>query len=910
MGSPSANPMNHPSVYSLKRRYRYLTVSLILLTVFMLAGIPADRIQAAAGIKLYNYTTKKETNYTDKQLKVTYNGKKISSNNTPGILMNGIALVPYNNIFANSDISAECVYNKSTGAISISKFGKTISMTIGSKKAYVNGKAVTLPIAPVKIKFVNKNIAKVMVPSRFICETLGYGYTWNSSTSTVAIVKTSNINSLSLSYDSGKRFDYTGTQGFVTIDGKNISLGNMPSIINNNTAMLRAKRVFADSTIKAEYSYDKKSNTVTLAKDGKVLVMTIGSKTAYLNGTAVTLDRAPMLIYNYDVKASFVMVPGNNTANLLGYDYTWNKTTSTSVITTKKINNEPGKPQGNDNTSPELGDSGYNDTGLLLKEWSAPVDIYGKSLEQYALNQGIATAGDNGMIYLVNRDYTNIKQNAETYMIVATTPFEKVTSGKSGQKINIIAHNKQCIDNTYQIYGNTGNYVNNIITTSHSSEFYTAIDLNILPENYSYDITLSEDKLIMFVTVYINGLTRISMGTNDSGDYLTLTGLDTLKVNISEQNGMLTIDLPYTVNGIGDQNIPITGAKNLNLFYAVSYPEKTQLLLGMNSGTKYHVSQEGNRYTVTFGTGSAAEQPLPTEDTVVPDKSIYEIIIPKPAGITRSQLSDQDDYFNNRFSIKLPGDYTSLISKNSIISNSGVIKDISVFLNNSNETEIQITTTKLQGYEYVTDQDNIYINIGNPRDIYPNIVVLDPGHGGPANGAQYFGSKEKDFNLTILYEIGKKYFNSDPSRLKVYYTRETDVDLTLKERAAYASKLGADLFVSLHMNASTASGAYGTEVYYSNSNNKPNGAGLTSKTLASIMVNNLCSGLGTLNRGAKAEKYTVVHNNTVPAILIELGFLSNKNDYAKLSDPVFRENTVKIIYETLLQVFEQYPTGR
>jgi N-acetylmuramoyl-L-alanine amidase len=248
--------------------------------------------------------------------------------------------------------------------------------------------------------------------------------------------------------------------------------------------------------------------------------------------------------------------------------------------------------------------------------------------------------------------------------------------------------------------------------------------------------------------------------------------------------------------------------------------------------------------------------------------------------------------------------------QNPISSNSGVIKDISVNLNSNNETEIRITTTKLQGYEYVTDKDNIYINIGNPRDIYPNIVVLDPGHGGPANGAQYYGSNEKDFNLQILYGIGRKYFNSDTSKLKVYYTRKSDVDLTLAERAAYASKMGADLFVSLHMNASTAASAYGTEVYYSENNNQPNAAGLTSKTLANIMVSNLCSGLGTLNRGYKSEKYTVVHRNTVPAVLIEMGFLSNKNDYAKLSDPVFRDNAVRLIYETLLQVFEQYPTGR
>jgi len=93
-------------------------------------------------------------------------------------------------------------------------------------------------------------------------------------------------------------------------------------------------------------------------------------------------------------------------------------------------------------------------------------------------------------------------------------------------------------------------------------------------------------------------------------------------------------------------------------------------------------------------------------------------------------------------------------------------------------------------------------------------------------------------------------------------------------------------------------------------NNDTNNAGLNSKKMATLFVNNLSSTLGTSNRGAKAERYTVVYRNTVPAVLIELGFMSNKNDFALISDPVFQENAVKVIYESILQIFDDYPTGR
>ncbi len=899
----------------------------MLIAAFLVLCLPAEETLAASGLKIYDYATQKQTTYQDAQVKVTLNGKKISKDSTPGILVNGISLVSYKDIFANSAIKADCSYDKAKGTVTIAKYGTTIVMKLGSLNGTVNGKAVTLPVAPVKIKYIADNVTKILVPSRFVCQSLGFEYTWNSSQSTVAIKKEvesskTTINSLSLSYDNGSKFSYTGTQGAVMIDGEYIGLGNMPSIINNNTAMLRAKRVFADSPIDADYSFDEKSKTLTLATNGKVLAMTIGSSVAYLNGTKIKLDRAPMIVYNHDAKSSYVMVPGNNTASSLGLTYTWNKTMLTSVISTKKNSAKPDSPGSSGGTAPELGDSGMTATGLILNEWKA--EAAGKSSGIHELNGEMDAVRENGQIYLVAHDYTYSKLNAETYMILSDTPFDKITTTRSGQQLKVSAQNKRCMDYVYQIYGTSGNFVNTITTSYRQTDTQSVIDFNMLPENYSYDISLSEDKLILFVTFTINSITGITVGTNEQGDYLTLSGVDPLKVIVTEQSGMLALDLPYTVSEIGDMNTSITGAKYLNMIYKIQFQQKTQILLGKAEGTKYTAIQEGNRFTILFygaevqppvteqPAGEKPTEPLPQpeEETVITDKSQYEIIIPKSPGITRAQITDFDDYFNNRFSIKLPGDQTGFLSQNPLTGNSMAVNDISVFLNNNNETEIRITTSKLQGYEYVTDENNIYINIGDPREIYPNIVVLDPGHGGPANGAHYFGMDEKYFNLKILYEMGAKYFNSDPSRLKVYYTRETDVDMTLANRAGYASKMGADLFVSLHMNASTASGAYGTEVYYSNNNNTPNAAGLTSKKMAEIFVNKLTEGLGTDNRGAKSEKYTVVHRNTVPAVLIELGFLSNKNDFAKISDPTFQDNTARLIYQTLLQIFAQYPTGR
>lgn len=910
---------------------------MMVLIICMQFSMFKDYAIAASGVRIYNYTTKKEYTYTDAQIKVTYNGKKISVDSTPGILQNGIALVSYKDIFAKSGIKADCVYDKKAGTVSISKFGITIVMKIGSKTAYINGKEVTAPLAPVKIKYVKENVTKILVPSRFVSENLGFNYTWHKNTSTVAIERKQMP--MLLSYNEGEPFYYTGTQGRVTIDGKSVDLGNMPSIITNNTAMLRAKRVFADSVINADYKYNSKDKTITLSRKGNTLVMKIGSPVAHLNDRAIVLDTPPMIITNHDVGTSYVMVPGSITASCLGFDYRWDKTNATSVITSRNDDDyEEPQEQLPDNEketeqnqkeepeqtqdAPELGDSHVTwDPGKILYQWEANKNLIevGRGIHKIENN-----SKTKGTIYAISRDYSRTNVNAETYAIYASVPFGTVTSSVKGKQIQLNISNLNCSDYTYHMR----DYSDAILDTVRSytvDSFNSRLEFNLINDKFSYDLSLSSDKQILYITIYHNSLNKVTIGSNDTMDYISLTGNWPLDVVIDPYYNVINVKLPGTKKAIEDRYIlDMVGSKNLSYTYIYYTPDGTHLVLGLNEPCDYYISEDDNVYTIMIPTKEKPFTPVvpnkpdkpDISNPVIPtnpdikDKNIYEIIIPNPGGLSVSQIKHEDQYSKLRFSIRLPGDYVSYLNNYPITVNSSVIKDVSVFLNTKNETEILISTSKIQGYELFADQNYIYVNVGNPKEIYKNIVVLDPGHGGPAPGAHYFNTYEKTINFKILYEIGKDFFNSDPSKLKVYYTRETDVDVSLADRAAFAQQVGADLFVSLHMNANTNKSVYGTEVYYSESNNKKNKAGLNSEILAKLFVNNLSSSLNTKNRGIRAARYTVVHKNTVPAVLIELGFMSNKDDFAKISDPGFQYKAAKVIYETLLQVFELYPTGR
>ena len=162
--------------------------------------------------------------------------------------------------------------------------------------------------------------------------------------------------------------------------------------------------------------------------------------------------------------------------------------------------------------------------------------------------------------------------------------------------------------------------------------------------------------------------------------------------------------------------------------------------------------------------------------------------------------------------------------------------------------------------------------------------------------------------LSIAYSYFRNYI--DDEDLKVYWTRKDDTFMTLNNRAAFANKVDADLFVSVHMNSAGNTSAKGTEVYYSTRNNSIQSNGLSSYTMASMFLKNITSNLSMANRGVKSNVFVVTNMNTVPAVLIEYGFLSNSSDLAKFSRLDVQDKAAEILYDTIEEIFDNYPTGR
>jgi len=209
-------------------------------------------------------------------------------------------------------------------------------------------------------------------------------------------------------------------------------------------------------------------------------------------------------------------------------------------------------------------------------------------------------------------------------------------------------------------------------------------------------------------------------------------------------------------------------------------------------------------------------------------------------------------------------------------------------------------------------------------------VVIDPGHGGKDPGAiGPRGAKEKDVVLKTAHKLAKELHQSLKTR--VILTRYHDIFLTLAERTAIANREKADLFISIHCNASLKPHSKGFEIYFlsdeasdeeaeavANMENavmaledKKEKGNEFSSILWSLAMNQfmnesseLCSlvasqvdrGLGIANnRGVKQAGFRVLRGTKMPAILLELGFISNRSEERELCSSKFQKKLVESI---------------
>ncbi len=174
------------------------------------------------------------------------------------------------------------------------------------------------------------------------------------------------------------------------------------------------------------------------------------------------------------------------------------------------------------------------------------------------------------------------------------------------------------------------------------------------------------------------------------------------------------------------------------------------------------------------------------------------------------------------------------------------------------------------------------------------VIVIDAGHGGKDPGAVFSSVYEKSLNLDIAKRL-KKLLTA--KGYEVIMTRTTDKFIELADRAELANKEGADLFISIHNN-SMPSGYSGVMTLYSARDDEEE---FSSKDLATAIQTRMVKTLGTKDIGARERDNLVVLNKTtMPAVIVEVGCMSDAKELKELKKATFRQKAAKGIYEAIV----------
>ncbi|MBE6008445.1 MAG: AMIN domain-containing protein, partial [Lachnospiraceae bacterium] len=656
---------------------------------------------------------------------------------------------------------------------------------------------------------------------------------------------------LKITYD-GKTYNYSAQEVNITVEGVKITEYTMPPIILESRTLVPARAVF--EAMGGDVAWNADTQEVYIVRGDDLVVIQINNSMGTKNGEVFVMDVAPKIINNS------TMIPVRAVSEALGCDVSWDGNTRTVKITEKKVD-KPIIVGGEDN-----GHTGDVSEGELI------------SLRSVSIPESEAAA--------------------QIFTIKASSRIEKYDVLEvGGDRIAIDIY-----DATINMAGSskavsTSPYVKNIRWAQNQTDpTYIArvvFDLNTMAD---YEVSISADRKSISLSYSENCITSLTTDSSRGIDYINIKGDSAPDVSIQYLSGpnRVVLDIPYAISELKSK-YSASGLEWITSIRTSQYDEKTvRIVLEVEAGTEVELVQEDNVAQLLVYK-STVENILYTKDNV--------LVFAKGAmDIDSNDIETEDDYLNREYRLILPDDYEGVYGYGRMRIGSEFASGI--YLETvGGETVVTIDQERIFEVNLWEDSKNVYVELLDPRDVYDFVVVIDAGHGAKDPGTSGNGMVEKELNLDILLML--KDMLERERDIKVYYTR---IDDSYPENVyrAFMGNSAADLFISIHHNASVSDVPNGTETLYAvHSNDK--GKGLTSKKAAEIIHSYVIDALDTFDRGIKERPDLIVLNQTtVPAVLVEAAFLSNAEDAEKMADEDYRFFEAEALYEAICEIFDEY----
>lgn len=641
----------------------------------------------------------------------------------------------------------------------------------------------------------------------------------------------------------GKHHAYAAKEVKIEIDGKEMVPKDMPAVIIDGRTMLPMRQIAQE--LGCEVNWNEAAKQIYVMRGSDIIVFTVDSKTGYENGKEFTMD-VPATIVN-----DRTMLPVRALADALHLNIKWD---------------DPNRI-----VSIQSGDTVVKD-------------------EPKAPESGQTTAGT-----LTGIQTPSAKDADQTFTIQADGPmgrYEKTFV--DDQKIVLDFYGaKSSLPG--EITKTNSDIVTGIRTATHENngDSFTRVVFDLSGKK-DYEVTQSADKKNITISFGKTTVDKISAVHSQNKDIITIGGTGSFgaSVAMTADPQKIIVTIPNCQSNLSDKINTADLQYVLDGKVDTSKGNTVELVLAVEDLVQYSYREENQNLILEI---------YPTTlKNMRYDKNANVLYLDKKDKIDTGSVKFEDHYLDGYFDVTLPGDYESDYGYGTYDVKGTVVENIEVSTKGGNTT-FRFKQNRISAYEVTDEGDSYAIRVKNPKEVYDKVLLLDAGHGGKDPGTSGNGMQEKNLNLTIAQKIAQKLQGSG---IKVYMTRDSDVYPENSTRAKTANDI-ADLMVSIHMNSGPET-ANGTETLYQVHTND-NGARLTSKQLAEILQGKVVSATGNTNRGAKLwTDVLILNRTTVPAVIVEVIFITNTGDALKISNPTYQDQVAQAIADGIQEAVK-YP---
>jgi len=668
---------------------------------------------------------------------------------------------------------------------------------------------------------------------------------------------------------------YGATHARLIIDNQEVTGLDVPPIIIDDRVMVPARGVFERMDGIVEWNY--RHRQVTVLHNNDVLVMTINETVAWLNGELLIMDTPPVIINDR------TLIPLRFPAEAFGFDVDWDEEGRAAIINTvdngtpetphdppsENIPEEPThQPDGHLDPPPE---QNYQPDSNLSTDISStpiisephpttnitalrtPIDTGAMA---YTIIASSAISSVNHFLLLDNRlvvDIYNARANISG-PFVAYGPVREVRHSQFSRSpyvtrivFEMAIQTEFCVSLSYDRRTLTIAFTPNNISITPASNTY--MDTLLIRGGFQPSIRLSAANYPHYLAIYIDNAVASSVGE------FFLSGV-------------------FVSHYVAEQHS--NGVMLVRVFMHSGWPA-----VSLEHGLDYvsviiHRGLDGIRYDFW-------SRELRLSRDVIHYMDI-------------TQVRRNNEYLLNRYTLTLPIAAYGL-GLGSLYVADNYLNSVVVRRTSAGYAQLIFETSRVMALTIHETYDEYIIRVRLPQDIHQFIVVIDPGHGGRDPGAVHHGVRESNVVLAISHMVAERLSRHD--NIQVYMTRHTDVFVPLSERVSFANQM-ADLFVSVHANAvNNRPNVSGIETWYTPHSRE---VGFTSRQFAQIIQRHMIEATGAVDRGARTTpNFVVTRDTTMPAVLLEVGFLSNAQEAARLASTAHQQLLAQAIYEGILE---------